>query len=119
MDNSVYWNLELHIKPDKKNDLELLVSDMSASTKENEPGTLNYEWQVNDAMTECHIFERYADSEALMTHLGNFQTLFAGRFFDVLDIKRWVVYGNPSDQVKETLGSMGAQFLGRIGGFSR
>jgi quinol monooxygenase YgiN len=119
MDPSVYWNLELSIKPEKKGDLELLVRDMSARTQEHEPGALNYEWQVNEDMTECHIFERYVDSDALMTHLGNFQAHFAERFFDVLEIKRWQVYGNPNNQVKETLGSMGAQFLGRIGGFSR
>ncbi|NNF36919.1 MAG: antibiotic biosynthesis monooxygenase [Saprospiraceae bacterium] len=119
MDQSVYWNLELHIKPEKKDTLQSLIDDMSASTKENEAGTLNYEWQVNEDMTECHIFERYTDSDALMVHLGNFQANFAERFFGILDIKRWQVYGNPNDQVKETLGSMGAQFLGRAGGFSR
>ncbi len=119
MDQSVYWNLELNIKPEKKEDLQALVTDMAARTQADEPGALNYEWQVNDDMTECHIFERYADSGALMTHLGNFQEHFAGRFFDILEIKRWTVYGNPTDQVKETLGGMGAQFLGRVGGFSR
>jgi quinol monooxygenase YgiN len=119
MENTVYWNLELSIKQDKKEDLKSLVSDMSASTKENEPGALNYEWQVDEQMTNCHIFERYVDSGALMTHLGNFQEKFAGRFFDILEIKRWTVYGNASDLVKETLGGMGAEFMDPIGGFSR
>ena len=119
MDQSVYWNLELNIKAQKKSDLPALVADMAARTKEYEPGALNYEWQVNAEMTECHIFERYADSDALMTHLGNFQEHFADRFFDILEIKRWTVYGNPTDQVRETLGGFGAQFLDRIGGFSR
>ena len=119
MDNSVYWNLELQIKPDKKEDLKALAADMSARTKEHEPGTLNYEWQVNADMTECHIFERYTDSDALMVHLGNFQEHFAGRFFEVFDIKGWMVYGAPNEQVKDVLGGMGAQFMEKIGGFSR
>jgi len=119
MDQSVYWNLELHIKPEKKENLQALVDEMAARTHEHEPGALNYEWQVNEEKTECHIFERYIDSDALMTHLGNFQAHFAERFFEILEIKRWQVYGNPNDQVKETLGSMGAEFLSRTGGFSR
>ena len=119
MDQSVYWNLELSINPEKKDGLAALAAEMSKATQENEPGTLNYEWQVNDDMTECHILERYADSDALMIHVGNFQEHFAARFFEILEIKRWTVYGNPSEGVKEALGSMGAQFLGKIGGFSR
>ncbi|MDX1479196.1 MAG: antibiotic biosynthesis monooxygenase [Saprospiraceae bacterium] len=119
MNDVLFWNLELTIKPGKLDDLRALVADMSARTKAHEPGTLSYEWSVNEDGTECHIYERYTDSGALMAHLGGFQEHFAGRFFDVLDIKRWVLYGNPSDQVRETLAGFGAAFFKPIGGFSR
>lgn len=119
MENEVYWNLELSIKAGKYDDLLTLVGDMSAHTKANEDGTLNYEWTVNAEKSECHVYERYADSNALLTHMGGFKEHFAGRFFDALDIKRWHVYGNASDQVKEAMTPLGAVFLDRVGGFTR
>ncbi len=119
MKQTVYWNLELNINPQIKEDLQSLVDEMVKQTEANEPGTLIYEWQIDGDMSECHILERFVDSDALMAHLGNFQAHFAEKFFNILEIKRWQVYGNPSDQVKETLGSMGAQFFSQVGGFSR
>ncbi|NNF21674.1 MAG: antibiotic biosynthesis monooxygenase, partial [Saprospiraceae bacterium] len=98
MDQTVFWNLELQIKPGKQEVLKSLAAEMSEATKANEPGAFNYEWNVSEDGTECHIFERYANSDALMIHLGNFQENFAGRFFEVLDIKKWVVYGHANDQ---------------------
>ena len=119
MDQTVFWNLELQIKPGKHEALKALAAEMATATKDNEPGTLNYEWNVSDDKSVCHIFERYADSNALMIHLGNFQDNFAGKFFEVLDIKKWVVYGHANEQVREAIGPMGAVFMSPIGGFSR
>ncbi|NND32506.1 MAG: antibiotic biosynthesis monooxygenase [Saprospiraceae bacterium] len=107
------------MKSGRVDDLKALATEMSSRTEEHEPGAVTYEYNLNSEGTECHIYERYADSSALMTHLGNFQEHFAGRFFDILEIKRWTVYGNPSEEVRNTLGGMGATFFNPIAGFSR
>ena len=112
------WNLELNIKPGKFDDFKTLMEEMSVATKTNEPGALNYEWFVNADNTVCHIYERYVDSNAVMTHMGNFQN-FADRFWDALEATRFMVYGPASDQVKEALGGAGASFMEGIGGFVR
>ena len=119
MENTVYWILELTIKPGKLESVQGLCDEMSAQTESAEPGTLNYEWMLNGDKSECQIFERYSDSGALLTHLGNFQEHFAGKFFEVFDIKNWNIYGDASPAVVEAIGGMGAQFHGRIGGFAR
>ena len=47
MKNEIYWNLELAIKPGKADALTELAKEMTARTKESEPGTLGYIWNVN------------------------------------------------------------------------
>ena len=119
MSKNLYWNLELSIKEGRFDDFKTLVEDMSERVQQHEPGTLNYEWTADADKANFHIYERYVNSEALMTHMAGFQEHFAERFFDVLEIKRWCLYGNPSDQVKETLGGLGVEFFEPVGGFAR
>ena len=119
MQNHIYWNLELNIKEGKFDQFKSLMDEMVAATKANEPAALNYEWMVNEDKSVCHIFERYADSAATMVHLGNFGAHYAKRFFEVLEPTRFMVYGNPSEDVKAALTANGAQFMEPLGGFSR
>ena len=119
MNNTVYWNLELSIKAGEFENFQELMAEMVASTEASEPNALNYEWSVSEDKSSCHIFERYTDSEATLTHLGNFGEKFAERFMSIFDVKRFVVYGNPSNQIKEALSGFGPVFLSYAGGFSR
>ena len=67
----------------------------------------------------CHIFERYADSAAVLTHVGAFGEKFAGRFLEMLTPVRCVVYGSPSPQVKEGLAVLNPVYMRLVGGFNR
>ena len=117
-DKSVFWNLELSIKPGKLDDLNSLAGEMSDATKANEPNAIDYVWSIDGDNNDCHIFERYMDSDAVRTHLGNFQA-FAERFFDCMDIKAFNVYGNPDPALIEAMSAMGCRFYGRFSGFER
>ncbi len=119
MANTVQWVLELNIKDGKFDAFETLMNEMVAATKANEPGAHAYEWFVSDDRKTCHIYERYADSAAVMTHLGTFGEKFAGRFLDALEPTRLTVYGNPSDEARNALAGLNAAFMGQIGGYSR
>ena len=48
-----------------------LMDEMVTSTLD-ESGTRGYEWFLSEDGGHCHINERYADSDAVMAHLGNF-----------------------------------------------
>ena len=116
--SQVFWNLELSIKPGKLDSLKTLANEMSKGTKENEPNTLFYEWSLDAQNQKCHIFERYTDSDAVRTHLGNFQN-YAERFFDCLDVESFQVYGNPDAALMEALGGLGAVHFPQFEGFAR
>jgi quinol monooxygenase YgiN len=115
----VSWMLELSVQPGREKDLTLLANEMVAATRANEAGTLDYEWSLSSDGSVCHIFERYADSAAVMVHLGTFDKKFAARFLEILKPARFVVYGSPSPEVKDALDGMNAVYLQPLGGFSR
>jgi hypothetical protein len=73
---------------------------------------------LNTDANRC-IYERYADSAAVMTHLRGFGEKFAGRFLAAVAPTRLTVFGAPSDQVKEALSAFGPTFLKPFGGFTR
>ena len=120
MDNlEVYLVIELAINPGRFEDLKALMADMVEATQKNEVGTLNYEWTISDDHEFCHVYERYQDSAAVMTHLEWFGANFAGRLMEAVTPARLVVYGTPSPQVKEGLAGLGPLYMAPLGGFRR
>ena len=89
---------------------------MVASTLQ-EAGTLGYEWFLDGDGTTCHILERYADSDAVLAHLGTFGAQFAQRFLQCFAPTGLTVYGDPSPEARTALDGFGAVYLGTWGGF--
>ena len=119
MPDTVSWNLQLAVQDGHLDDVRNLMNEMVAATKQDEPGTEAYEWFLSDDGSTCHIYERYADSEAVKVHLGNFGSKFAERFLAYLAPTNFTVYGNPDAEVRTALDGFGASYLGQIGGFKR
>ncbi|WP_025899255.1 putative quinol monooxygenase [Sneathiella glossodoripedis] len=119
MSDHVYWIIEADIVPGKLDELKSLMQEMSAATEADEPGALNYEWSLSADETECHIFERYQDSDATMVHMGNFGSKFAKQFMSVLKPKRCRLYGAPDERVQKAMKPLGAVYLASAAGFSR
>ena len=120
MDNSeMYWVFELAIKPGRFEDLKTLMADMVEATRKNEVGALNYQWAISDDRQVCHVYERYQDSAAVMTHLESFGPNFAVRLMEAVKPARLVVYGTPSAQVKEALAGLSPVYMAPFGGFRR
>jgi len=119
MSGQVYWVLELEIHPGRETEGHAVMAEMVQATRESEPGTLHYEWSFGSDARTCHTYERYADSAAVMTHLGNFGARFAGRFLEVFKPVRFTVYGEPSAEVREALAGFSPVFLKPAAGFTR
>ena len=119
MNSNVYWMLELEVQPGRDNDFRALMKEMVSATQANESGTLNYEWSTSADGKVCHIYERYLDSAATLTHLRTFGEKFAARFLQVLKPVRFVVYGSPSPAVKDALAGFSPIYMQAVGGFSR
>jgi quinol monooxygenase YgiN len=119
MTENVYWLIELAINPGRFEDFKTLLSTMVEATEKDEMGTLNYEWSISDDHRICHIYERYQDSDAVMTHLQAFDIHFAAQFWDAVTPKHLVIYGTPSPQVKEALAVANPVYMTPISGFKR
>jgi len=118
MPKTVSWNLQVSVREGNLNDVRDLMNEMVTATQE-EPGTQCYEWFLSGDGKTCHIYERYADSEAAMVHLGNFGSKFAERFLACIEPSSLSVYGEPSSELRAALDGFGAVYLGWLGGFSR
>ncbi len=119
MSGNVLWVLELDIKQGELDNFKALMNEMVDATRANEPDAMNYEWFISDDERSCHLYERYVDSAATMTHLGSFGQYFAERFLAAVTPTRLVVYGDPNDEVRAALSAFGAVHMAQIGGFAR
>lgn len=118
MGDQVSWLLELVVKPGELDKFRALMHEMVGSTRA-EPGALSYEWFVSEDGKVVQIYERYADSAAVLTHLRGFGDKFAERFLAMVEPTRFTVFGAPSDEAKAALDGFGATYLGPFGGFAR
>jgi len=119
MNENVYWMLELAVQPGRLNDLRNVMQDMVDAASTNEPGTLNYEWNISADGGASHIYVRYRDSAAVMTHMQAFGTRFTARFMELVTITRFVVYGSPGAEVKAALAAYSPVYFAPFGGFKR
>lgn len=115
----VAWMFELAVREGREAELRALMAEMAEATERNEPGTLDYEWYITDDGRGLHIFERYADVDAVMTHLATFGERCMSRFFGVLAPERMTLYGAPDDRVRGALAQLAPQVMAREAGFSR
>jgi quinol monooxygenase YgiN len=118
MEDQVAWIVELAVKPGQLEAFKALMEEMVAGTSL-EPTTLGYEWFISDDSGTVHIYEKYADSDALVSHLSGFMAKWAERFLAAVDVTRFTVYGSPNDAARELMGGLKPLYLGPWGGFSR
>lgn len=119
MSGSVHWVVEAEIKEGKLDAFKELMDEMVEATRAQEPEALTYEWYVGEDGQRCHLFERYKDSAAVMTHLGNFRRNFAERLMAVVTLTGVTVYGDPDESVRGALSDFDPHYFSMIGGFAR
>lgn len=119
MDASIYWVFELTIKEGKLETLKQVMRELVAKTKSNEPKTLAYHWTLSADGKKCHIFERYQDSEAAVSHLKSFLANSASKLMATGDPTGFFVYGNPSVEAKAILNDLAAVYMAPLDGFFR
>ena len=83
------------------------------------PGTLTYDWSISADGKKCYFYEHYANSEAVMIHTKTFGEKFAERLLGMIEIESFEIFGNPNENVKDSLSPLREKFNSSIGGFSR
>ena len=118
IEGQVSWVLQCAVKDGKLDTFKELMEEMVTGTRE-QPGTLNYEWFISDDGSKVHLYEKHADSEAVITHLTGFMSKWAERFMGSVDVERVTVYGAPSPAARETMAPLRGKYLATWGGFAR
>ena len=114
MSDQVSWHVELAIKSGKLDDLRVLTDEMTAAARK-EPGTLAYQRFVSDDDGFLHIYERYVSPEAALAHLQNFIAVFGERYSALVERRRFVFFGVPSEELRQLLDRFGTIYTKPFG----
>ena len=71
----------------------------------NDHGVLQYDWFFNEDESKCIVRETYADSDAVLTHLGFVGDLL-GQIIEVGGGIEIEVFGNPSDALLDATAAL-------------
>jgi quinol monooxygenase YgiN len=115
--HEVAWLLELAVNPGQFDAVWALMEEMVASTRA-EPGALGYAWFVGEENRTVALYERYADSAAVLAHMATFGERFAPRFLAAMAPSRLTDLGDPSEKARQTLAGLTPTYLGFLGGFT-
>jgi quinol monooxygenase YgiN len=107
----------LAIKPGDFPEFKALIGQIVSATKL-EPGTLVYEYSVNEDQSVAHILERY-NVESVVSHVDETFAPFGKRFLELCTITSLVVYGTPDAEIRKRLDPFGAVYMAPFDGFSR
>jgi quinol monooxygenase YgiN len=126
MSDTVAFIVELELKPGQVEDLRAVMDEMAARARDDEPGTLNYEWFVTEDGTACHIYERYANAAAAVVHSATFPEELSKRGQAFLPT-RLTAYGELTPEIldkrieplKQALPGISVVLLRPLGGFAR
>jgi quinol monooxygenase YgiN len=105
----VSWWVELEVRSGCLDEFEKLTSEMVDSTRA-ERGVLAYQRFISDDLRTIYAHERYEDSDAAVAHLRTFDATVAERYASIVERKRFIVFGDPSDELRILLDKYGATY---------
>lgn len=116
----VYFRAEFIISKEKLQEYKKLVQELCKSVEANEPHTLEYQVYFDEDETRCVVHETYADSEAALFHnYAIASKTILPKIFEIAQINKFEVYGNPSEKLQRVLSTFNTQKFSVFTGFSR
>lgn len=113
----VSWQVDISIKVGKFAAFTALNKKMIDFAK-TETGVLVYERFASPDGRMVYVYERYIDSPSAVSHLLMFRKMFSKQFSDIVERKRFLVFGDPSNDLRNILNEFGATYCGFVDGFS-
>ena len=117
LNDQVSWQVELAVKPGELENFRALTREMVEFTHA-ESGVLIYERFISADGKTVYVYERYTDSATALAHLQAFGKKFGARFSSLVERRRFTVFGNPSQALKDILDSFDATYFAFLDGFS-
>ena len=118
MTNYIRAKAEHSISDGKINEFKKLAAEIVDRVEANEPNTLSYEWFLSDDESKCYVVQVYEDSEAVLAHLANIGDLL-GPFDEIAPLTGLMIFGSPSDELRQALEPVGPKILEHWFGFTR
>ena len=109
---------EVTIPEGEINEFRKLATVIIDRVEANEPNTLSYEWFLSSDDSKCYVVQIYKDSEAVMDHLGSIGDL-NGPFHQIALLTGLMIFGSPSDELRQTLEPVGAKIFEHWNGVTR
>ena len=106
------------INPGGLEEFRKLAQLGAAGAEAGEPGTLGYEFFLNEEGTESYLNEYYADSESFVAHFSNVQPILQASM-KVSGFVEAIVLGDPSPEARAVLSGLGAKYFSDCIGFCR
>jgi quinol monooxygenase YgiN len=91
----------LKIHDGKLEEFKRLAAECMESVRTRDSGTLQYDWFFNSDCSECVVYERYPDSEALLEHGANLGETMAA-LLQICSISGEIC-GTPSEELRKAL----------------
>jgi quinol monooxygenase YgiN len=93
------------IPEDRLEEFKVLAAQCMRTVREQDSGTLQYDWFFNEAQTECVVRETYRDSEAVLEHIANLGATLGA----ILSVCDWTfeVFGTPSPGLVQAAAGLG------------
>ena len=112
--DQVYWVLTVTV--DQMDKFKALIQKLVAATQK-ETGAVQYEYNIGDDQKTVDIYEPYADSKAAMFHVGKTFGQFSKEFLALAKPTRWVIYGTPSNELKQAIADFHPIYMTPFDGF--
>jgi quinol monooxygenase YgiN len=117
MTEEIAWYVELTVKTGQLANFLALTGEMAEATRAEE-GVLSYQRFVTEDGQSIHLYEKYVDADAAVSHLRRFIESFGERFSSMVERRRFTVFGAPGDELRAMLVPYGAIFLEPLGSFA-
>jgi quinol monooxygenase YgiN len=118
MGEPISWHVELAVKPGGLDAFRSLTDEMVDATRK-ECGVLIYERFLSADEQTVYVYERYVDSDAAVAHLRAFKAAFGRRFGQLVERKRFTVFGSPTAELIAIFDEFGATYASLLAGFSK
>src|SRR5215467_45481 len=87
------------------------AAEMMRVTKEQDTGTLAYDWFLSADGTQCEVHEAYADADALVEHALNVRDARAVMFAEFAYDHEMTFYGDPSPRLAGLVKKVGVKVV--------
>ncbi len=118
MTDHIWAIAEVSVPEGKISEVKKLAARIIDRVEANEPNTLSYEWFLSNDESKCYVVQSYKDSEAVLAHLANIGDL-SGPLHQVAPLTGLMIFGSPSDALRQTLERVGPKIFEHWNGVTR